>query len=359
MPQGPASRPVRKHFDVGGFFAERELPRQAVERGLKRSRDETEDQFVARRARAYVEAASARFACFSIRDAVAGWSGVRMVFRGQVDQSWGLTSSLARSVSGGSFHLADEAALYRAEERIVSAARRRHDEAGGGSWLGRNMSAGELLAVLQHQEAPTRFIDVTEEALVALYFATEKEDRTDGRVFIVVLEDPTEGEIGESAAPAGPWLKLSDPDNPAALPWPRPLPSGRARGSWTNSVYLVDAGSLDPRMKAQSGLFLVGGRIRAYSDQNMKSEELDWYLDGDTLPHVTSFAINFRKTTWKRRSMNQSTSAYGWTLRIPSELKPSIRSELREAGISRESLFPEYREFKRLADALARDGAPR
>jgi len=355
---------TREHFDVGGFFTERELDGTClVEQSPVQEAREPEVDFLQRRAKKYVDAASNDFAQFPIDRALAGWNGkLKIVFRGQVDHRWGMNSSLARAVSSNRFHLADEQRLYDAEKRIIDAAKnRRGTSASPSSWLGLNMSDGELLAVLQHHEAPTRFIDVTEDPRVALYFAAEKEDRTDGRLFVIALKDEENGTTTDGSNPEGPWLALSNPNDPddRSLPWPKPSLRGRSQGSWTNSVYLADAGSLDPRMKAQRGLFLVGGRIRAYPDLNMSSENLGEYLDGDTLPYVTSFAVDFRKSTNRQERMNRSTRAYAWTLRIPSELKPGIRVLLAKEGISHDSLFPDYREFKRLADSLARERAPK
>ena len=47
-----------------------------------------------------------------------------------------------------------------------------------------SMTPVQLLALLQHYEIPTRLLDVTESALVALYFACQSKPDTDGEVFV-------------------------------------------------------------------------------------------------------------------------------------------------------------------------------
>lgn len=51
------------------------------------------------------------------------------------------------------------------------------------------MSPVELLALLQHYGVPTRLLDVTENALVALYFACCSEPNRDGNVFVFINRD--------------------------------------------------------------------------------------------------------------------------------------------------------------------------
>lgn len=65
------------------------------------------------------------------------------------------------------------------------------------------MSDGELLAVLQHQGCPTRFIDVSRDARVALFFACEKDDRKDGRLFLVTLGE------SQDSSPSKDWRTAS------------------------------------------------------------------------------------------------------------------------------------------------------
>lgn len=307
-------------------------------------------------AEGFVDAFNTNLIADEVRRAVTGWPGVKVVYRGQRNCQWGIVSSLAREVSRGRHHELTEKRLCDAEERILREAQAKDVSTlpGPGTWLGRNLSDGEILAVLQHQEAPTRFIDVTEDPLVALYFAADKEDTTPGRVFIILLRDNGGASTRDPLVPDGLTLDLAGPTTRPdgwALPWPRTRTSRNSKGAWTNSVFHVDAGRLDPRISAQRGSFIVGGLARAYGGGIVPAS-------AEEVPYITSLAIGFRGTTRVQRKINESARAYAWTVRVPAELKPGIRDVLRHKHqVHQDSLFPDYREFKRLAQYLARQTA--
>lgn len=329
-------------FDPAVFFEEREL--------LK-GKALTAAQLVAM--------AQDGFTSLGVADALAGWTSPKVVFRGQLDASWSLTPTLVRAVTEGRIATASEAQLCDAESRILKAARTHRAGARSGGWLGTNMTDGELLAVLQHQETPTRFLDVTEDPLVALYFAAELEDTTDGRLFLIGLNPRTGmGKTKDAASQQGLELDLTgvNQSTPGGLPWPVTTTRQNASATWTNAIYLVDAGSLDPRMRAQKGKFIVGGLARAYRGYTVYSAALRRALTAEEVLSVTSLGIGFRKTTHSQGTIGCGVDAYAWSLRVPGDLKPEIRHELTKLGIHRDSLFPEYREFKRLAHHLAHGG---
>lgn len=229
--------------------------------------------------------------------------GLRWFFRGQRDASWGITSNLYRHLKPsvpvtGERYEPD----MLAREKVVLRQMR-------GQGLGRVMSDGELLMVLQHHGIPTRLIDVSERALEALFFAVEKEDTTNGRLFLLGLLP----ENSESVALAGEWRE------------PR-FWAGYGRGrtqavaAWTNRIYVVEDGSLDPRMRAQRGKFLVGGLPKAYAGSAAYMLENGDALSRAQVQGVSNLSITFPKQSARKHAT--ARAAVGWNIEIPGDWKP-------------------------------------
>lgn len=103
--------------------------------------------------------------------------GNNVVYRGQATAGHGLSSSLYRRCREVKGPAVSEAHLANAETAIIQAMR--------AEGLGRLMTDGELLMVLQHHAIPTRLIDVSAAAMEALFFAVDHNDAADGRLFII------------------------------------------------------------------------------------------------------------------------------------------------------------------------------
>lgn len=246
-------------------------------------------------------------------------------YRGQSDASWGLSSSLYRAVrSSGPV---TEHGLSSAEDRITEVMR--------AQGLGHHMNDAELLMVLQHHGIPTRLVDVSSGWLPALWFATEHSDTTDGRLFMIGLRNDANG--------GHPTLTLGEDKQ---LPWAGAA-IGRAYSSrsWSESVMAVDDPSLDPRMRAHKGRFLVGGLSKRYAGEN-------WPLAGEPLPaaewpDITTLRIFFPQPGARKRA-SVRWPAVGWTLRIPGELKPAFRKELVKREYTRNHMYPDFDGSRRL-----------
>lgn len=254
-----------------------------------------------------------------------------LFFRGQINSSWGISSSLQRF--SGARH---EAELAEAERRVIDEMR--------DHGLGLNATDGQLLMMLQHHSIPTRLIDVSTSPQPALFFAAEKEDQRDGRLFVIGLPH-YEGRD----APYFDAVQLSSED----LPWDGAA-KGKQRSSsdWTKRIALVEEVPIDPRMMAQEGRFLVGGLIKRYAGENPMTVDKGEEVPIECWPEVTSLNLFFPKKTAKPAVR---PPALGWSIRIKATWKPKLREWLqnREDSISEESIYPKFIECERIGKGAA------
>lgn len=260
-----------------------------------------------------------------------------VAYRGQPRVDYGLTSSLYRLCRKAMPTGVTERRLASVEATVIKAMR--------AQGLGRRMSDGQLLSVLQHHGVPTRLIDFSRKPLEALYFVVEKEDTVDGRLFVVWAHGRSRSLDVD--------LRFA-PDGDAKLAW-----RDHARGSqnavddWTQTVALVDPKDLDPRMVAQQGVFLVGGLNRKSHGRSMgwkaPGQRRCGGLDKSLFPDVTALGVNF---VTKVGSPHQSWPATGWTIRVPWRWKPDLRKYLAAEAdpINRDTMYPPVDEVWRLAN---------
>jgi hypothetical protein len=242
-----------------------------------------------------------------------------LVWRGQSDADYGLSSSLFRTaLLVHSMSELSERRLFSLEEEIIKYAR----DCG----LGRGMNNLELLHAMQHYALPTRLIDVSRDSESALWFASNDRPRKDGRLFLFAVP-------AQAVRQNDPKLRM--------LPW-----AGIALGSWTNRVLLLDAPSSNPRMAAQNGAFLVGGLARNYAGQQrlMKDKRGNWrYVPSEQIHEISEVFVKFpQQLTPKRVSKWNDAETYGVSWRVPCDLKSTLLTDLGSAGIRAETMYPDF-----------------
>lgn len=100
-----------------------------------------------------------------------------LMFRGQSNCSYELIPSIARNYNG------KNSPLLKSERNMIDMAKTQMPDI-----FKADYEPIELLALLQHYGIPTRLLDVTDNALVGLYFSCSSDSKSDGEV-IVFLKD--------------------------------------------------------------------------------------------------------------------------------------------------------------------------
>lgn len=254
-------------------------------------------------------------------------TGSRFVWRGMADARWALHSSLVRRYLDHYGEMPTELAFREFEKNVIAEARN-----WGLDWhsTGGRLSALELLAALQHYSVPTRLLDFTFNPLIALWFAVERPDRVDGRVFAI---DISQRVISRGSAMA--------PE-----PWWENVPHGK-QGTWTTESWIWRPPPFEPRIVRQEGCFLMGGIPLTVPARNVR-EDGGWRLLR-TAEVRACMSVPLTLVTYQqaeaaaagRRLQGNPPRARAFTLRIGR--KATVRGELERAfGYSYSSLFPDF-----------------
>ena len=275
------------------------------------------------------------------------WSAKGRLFawRGQVDASWPLHSSLYRRHlwTVGGAKAPDERSLYKMEGEILAEVHR------WGLHLGHRgrLSILGQLAMLQHYGAPTRLIDVTFNPFIGLWFAVEKKwvngapinENTDGRLFAI---DVTDRLINETAT-YRPW------EDELRRPWPKPAARDASQEdkdaykAWRTQVFAWRPAHLDGRMAAQNGGFIFGG-VPTAPPQWPESTNPDagkWKIDD--VRRATSLALRAHKLDPQAGGV---TTDAVYTIRIKASAKQDIRNRLENLfGYRHSTIYPDFTGF--------------
>jgi hypothetical protein len=270
------------------------------------------------------------------------------VYRGVADADHGFLSSLQRRVwwtqaakperPGTSVKPPNESEISEAEGQILADAHRwgLHDGQRG------RLSVLGQLAMLQHNHAPTRLIDVSFNIWIALWFAAEAhfdngaeaEETKDGRLFVIDISqrliNEIDGERGWADEHSRPWTGVRDWCDTARA-W-RPPPAER-------------------RIAAQHGGFLFGGiprttSVKRYPKSTASGTTGEW-LTQDELRSCTSLPLRFHKVDPKT-GFKESSAGSAFTIRIAKNLKPVLRKRLQQLhGFTTGTIYPDISGFGR------------
>ncbi len=253
----------------------------------------------------------------------------RFVWRGVADAAWPMHSLLVReylATHGGVMPLEPE--LREFESAVLDEAREWRLD-----WhpSGGRLAALELLAAMQHYGAPTRMLDFTFNPLIALWFAVEKLDELDGRIFALDISQRLVGR--DDAAAQDPWWYRVDPGSAT---------------EWTTQSWVWRPPPFEPRIVRQEGCFLMGGIPSTNPPRNQRLPGVGWTMlhaaEVRECMSVPFKLINYDQAVAAAEGRNlagKPPKARAFTLRVTD--KGELRRGLEQAfGYSYASLFPDF-----------------
>jgi len=191
-----------------------------------------------------------------------------------------------------------------------------------------------LVANMQHYGIPTRMMDLTGNALVALFFACEKEDNEDGQV--IVFDEKTVSAYNPYVNVIADTYRLTknapmEIETYRYIVYKQQYFSSMIYPGWENDnngiddvnldllkrPIIVDVGSLNQRQINQSGKFIVFPNS-FYKDKNGKE-------------YISNHLIKMEKNSDFIKAI----------INIPKDSKKKIIDKLKLAGITKDFLFPD------------------
>lgn len=263
----------------------------------------------------------------------------RFVWRGAAGADWGLHSALVRryqETHGGQVPM--EAALRAYEGAVLGEA-----QDWGLDWhvAGGRLTGLELLAALQHYGVPTRLLDFTFNPFIGLWFAVEKHDGTDGRIFAIDIAE--QAVTRNNAAKPDPWWFDESPNVDAP---------------WATRPWIWKPPPLEPRIVRQDGCFLMGGVPSTQPARNVRTPPPDRLMQANEVRTCMSVPVVLINYTQAEAAFNNKPlagappKARAFTLRITAD-KAELRAELdRMLGHRHRSLFPDFPGFAEYGESF-------
>lgn len=273
---------------------------------------------------------------------------IKFAWRGQVDASWPLHSSLYRRMNITKGKVLAEDDIVKEEGAILAELHRWGLHSSGNT--GR-LSVLNQLAMLQHYGAPTRLIDITFNAWVGAWFAVEEkwsngeqinEDK-DARLFAF---DVTDRLINENDSYRS-W------EDDLSRPWKPRRAGGINKQEWTTSVFAWKPANLDARIAAQNGGFLFGGIPASIKPDNKRfqfpkspNNDGSWSIEDGR----KACCIAARPHVFEPAKGKGAGSGALYTFRIKADAKKDIRNRLDKLfGYRHSTIYPDFSGFSSFA----------
>lgn len=249
----------------------------------------------------------------------------RFLFRGHSDCNYELIPAIGRGRRS-----AGDVSILNEERNLIEMAKYKLPDIFHG-----DLQPVELLALLQHHGIPTRLLDVSESALVALYFACCSNDDKDGEVIVFCYDEmdvvnyPIINAIADSYRFARATLTPLNmffaevTQQPYFLEQKRFMDyteEKRAGAQWIASCcktpLFVFASNRSLRQKVQQGRYILFPNNIVYTYQGQ-------------IPNFETLINPIKK----------DSDCIAQRIMIPKELKSTILDELRLFGVDRATLF--------------------
>ena len=216
----------------------------------------------------------------------AGEKGLSLLFRGQACSDNELIPSIGRKTPTGK-------ALIEEERNMIEMAKYKLPTV-----FSRDLTPIELLALLQHHGIPTRLLDVSENALVGLYFACHDDKMSVGKDAEVIVFKTNDSDVANYPKVNAICESYKNTDNTKE----------DADSKESDDILFVYAPSYSLRQNIQRGRYIL------FEDS---------YEDG-------------------RRRIKPIPKDHGsiaLRIMVPADAKKQIRKDLRLLGVSKELLF--------------------